>query len=176
MSSTSRVAAGQTFLVPAIASGWVLVVGGSLLLIIGRSPYTHGNLFARPNVSYTRTGQIMVGAPVPFTGMHGRAAQPDQPVQSVPPASSAATPVTSSSTSMTLGAQSLVADSLTRGQELMVTAGCATCHGLTGRMPAYAPGALSDDDLSAIAAYLASQAKPTTGPTGPTGTTGTSGK
>ena len=196
MSSTSRVAAKQTFLVPAIAASWVLVVGGSLLLIIGRSPYTHGNLLARPDVSYARTAQITVGAVVPLTVMHGRAAQlaqAAQPAQPIQPAPSAATPIPSSFTSTPAAAQSLVADGLMRGQALMVTAGCATCHSLTGRggpvgpsivtadakklrtktntgtggMPAYAPGALSDDDLSALAAYLASQAKQTATPAVP---------
>jgi mono/diheme cytochrome c family protein len=71
------------------------------------------------------------------------------------------------------------------GKQLFVVEGCAGCHGLDGRggvigpsligtkvqklrtmtnigpqgMPAYAPGALSDQDLAAIAAFLNSAAK-----------------
>ncbi len=69
--------------------------------------------------------------------------------------------------------------------EALYKAKCASCHGLDGRggivgpaivetkaaklravtqvgpqgMPAYAPGALTDDDLAAIAAYLAAMGK-----------------
>jgi mono/diheme cytochrome c family protein len=78
-----------------------------------------------------------------------------------------------------------VADSLGRGQALLVSHGCASCHGLAGRrgvvgppirgsdaedlraktnkgpggMPAYGLGALADADLEAMAAYLKSAAQ-----------------
>ncbi len=153
-----------TFLIPAIATGWVLVGGGSLLLIIARSPYTHANLSPRPDPDYVRTAQITVGTPVPFAGFHGPASQP------VPPSAAKSS------------AQAAESGAVARGRVLMVARGCATCHGLDGRggavgkpiagfgadelrtqtnkgpggMPAFDPGALSDDDLAALAAFLRS--------------------
>ncbi len=131
----------------------VLLISFTLLIITARSPYTHANLNLGFDPGYTRTDQTFVGAPIPLTG-DGLA---------VPPAS----------------------DPVIRGKELFVTDGCAACHGLDGRggiigpsivgtkadklrskalvgpqgMPAYAPGALTDDDLAAIAAYLKTMSK-----------------
>ena len=76
-------------------------------------------------------------------------------------------------------------DPVELGKQLFVVDGCAACHGLDGRggiigpsivgtkadklrvktqvgpqgMPAYAPGALTDADLAAIAAYLDAMSK-----------------
>ena len=140
---------------PIMTAAMVTGLGLTLLTIVLRSPYTHPNLQPRPGPSYTRTEQILVGSPVPYTGI-GLAA-----------------PVSST------------ANAVQRGQELFVTDGCATCHGLQGQggpvgpvivgskvadlrtktskgpggMPAFAQDALTDDQLTAIAAYLQSLAK-----------------
>ncbi len=76
-------------------------------------------------------------------------------------------------------------DPVERGEQLFVTQGCASCHGLDGRgaiigppiagtkadklrakmlagpkgMPAYAPNAATDEDLAAMAAYLDAMSK-----------------
>jgi mono/diheme cytochrome c family protein len=76
-------------------------------------------------------------------------------------------------------------DPVQLGKQLFVVDGCASCHGLDGRggiaapsvvgtkaeklrvktqvgpqgMPAYAPGALTDADLAAMAAYLDAMSK-----------------
>jgi mono/diheme cytochrome c family protein len=135
-------------LLPALIGAAVLGIGLTLLTIVMRSPYTHSNLNLAFDSGYTRTDQIFVGAPVPISaGMMG-----------VQPA----------------------ADPVQLGKQLFVTEGCASCHGLDGRggvvgpsivgtkadklrvkttvgpkgMLPYAPGALTDHDLAAIAAYL----------------------
>ena len=131
----------------------VLLIALTLLAIIAFGPYTHANLDAGYNPNYTRTNQILIGAPIPYSG-DGLAVSP-------------------------------ASDLVQRGKQLFVTKGCATCHGLDGHggiigpsivgtkaaklrvrttvgpkgMPAYAPGALTDDDLAAIAAYLNAMSK-----------------
>lgn len=140
-------------LLPAFIGAAVLVIDLTLLAIVARSPYTHSNLNPGFDPGYTRTGQTLVGAPVPFGGDGLAAAPASDPVQ--------------------------------LGRQLFVTKGCAACHGLDGQggiigpsilgtkvaklrtrtqlgpqgMPAYAPDALSDSDLEAIAAYLAAAGK-----------------
>jgi mono/diheme cytochrome c family protein len=125
----------------------------ALLTIGARSPYTQSNLNAGYDAHYTRTEQSLVGSDVPYL-----------------PAGLAGAPS---------------ADLVTRGQELFVANDCAGCHGLDGHggvigpritsikasrlrsktnsgpgaMPAFAPNALTDDDLHAIEAYLKSQSK-----------------
>jgi mono/diheme cytochrome c family protein len=131
----------------------VLLIALSLLAIIAFGPYTHANLDAGYNPNYTRTKQILIGAPIPYSG-DGLAVSPSN-------------------------------DLIQRGKQLFVTKGCATCHGLDGHggiigpsivgtkaeklrvrttvgpqgMPAYAPSALTDEDLAAIAAYLKAMSK-----------------
>ncbi len=138
----------RNMLLPAIVGAAVLGIGLTLLTIVARSPYTHSNLDLGFDPRYTRTDQAIVGAPVPFSG-DGLGVQP-------------------------------ASDPVQLGQQLFVTKGCASCHGLDGRggvigpsivgtkadklrsrttagpqgMPAYAPGALTDQDLAAIAAFL----------------------
>lgn len=140
-------------LLPAFIGAAVLGIGLTLLTIVARSPYTHSNLDVGFDPGYTRTAQILVGAPVPATG----------DMLAVPRAS----------------------DPVQLGKQLFVVDGCAACHGLDGRggivgpsiagtnatklrvkttvgpggMPAFAPGALTDQDLAAIAAYLNSVGK-----------------
>jgi mono/diheme cytochrome c family protein len=135
-------------LLPAFIGTAVLLIAVTLLTIVVRSPYTHSNLNAGFDLGYTRTEQMVVGPPVPFGA--GELA--------VPRAS----------------------DPVVLGKQLFVVDGCAACHGMDGRggiiapsilgttaeklrvktqvgpqgMPAYAPGALMDEDLAAIAAYL----------------------
>ncbi len=138
----------KNVLLPVLISAAVLLISLTLITITARSPYTHANLNLSYDPGYTRTDQTFVGAPIPFSS--GGLA--------VPPAS----------------------DQVERGKQLFVSDGCAACHGLEGRggiigpsiigtkasklraktlagpngMPAYVPGALTDDDLAAIAAYL----------------------
>ncbi|MBI3737472.1 MAG: cytochrome c [Chloroflexi bacterium] len=145
--------ATKNMLLPAFIGSAVLVIAFTLLTIVARSPYTHSNLNAGFDPSYTRTEQTFVGAPIPFTG--GGLAVPR------------------------------AGDPIELGRQLFVTNGCATCHGLDGRggivgppivgtkaeklrtvtlvgpkgMPAYAPGALTDEDLATISTYLNSIGK-----------------
>ena len=138
---------------PAFIGSVVLLLGLSLATIVARGPYTHANLNLAFDPAYSRTDQAFVGAPIPFTGG----------MLAVQPA----------------------ADPVERGRQLFVGYGCATCHGLDGNggavgpslagksaaklatktqvgpkgMPAFAPGALSTDDLAAIAAFLDAPAK-----------------
>lgn len=143
----------KNMILPALIGGAVLMIALTLLTIVARSPYTHANLNLSYDPGYTRTNQMLVGAPVPVSG----------DMLAVSPSS----------------------DPVELGKQLFVTKGCAACHGLDGRggiigppivgtkadklraetnvgpkgMPAYAPGALSDQDLAAIAAYLAAMGK-----------------
>ena len=143
----------KNMLLPAFIGSAVVAIAFTLLTIVARSPYTHSNLSAGFDRSYTRTEQTLVGSPIPFA-MGGLA---------VPRAS----------------------DPVELGKQLFVAEGCASCHGLDGRsgiigppitgtkieklraetqvgpkgMPAYASGALSDQDLAAIAAYLNAMGK-----------------
>ena len=138
----------KNMLLPAFISSAVLVIALSLLTIVARSPYTHSNLNADFDPGYTRTDQTVVGAPIPFGT--DRLAVPPAKVK------------------------------VQLGKQLFVANNCASCHGLDGQggivgpfilgtkaeelrtvtnigprgMPAYAPDALSDEDLAAIAAYL----------------------
>lgn len=143
----------KNMLMPALIGSAVLGIALTLLTIVARSPYTHSNLNFGIDPRYTRTEQIVVGAPMLFGA--GRLA--------VSPAS----------------------DRVALGKQLFVADNCASCHGLDGRggivgpsilgtkvkklrtmtnvgpkgMPAYAAGALTDQDLAAIAAYLDSAGK-----------------
>ncbi len=145
--------ATRNMLLPGFIGTAVVLIAFTLIAIVARSPYTHANLNAGFDSRYTRTVQMVVGAPIPFHS-DGLAA---------PRAS----------------------DQVELGKQLFVSEECATCHGLDGRggivgpaivgtkaeklravtnvgpkgMPAYAPGALSDQDLAAIAAYLNATAK-----------------
>ncbi len=138
----------KNMLLPAFIGAAVLVIALTLLTIVARGPYTHSNLNPGFDPRYTRTEQTFVGAPVPFTG-DGLAV-------------------------------SQASDQVEYGKQLFITKDCATCHGIDGRggivgppivgtkadklrsktsvgpkgMPAYASGALTDEQLAAIAAYL----------------------
>ena len=148
-----RAIKNKNMILPALIGAAVLALALSLITIVARSPYTHANLNLGFDPGYTRTLQMVVGAPVPVTG--------DQ--LAVPRAS----------------------DPVELGRQLFVSNGCAGCHGLDGHggiigpsivgakaaklrtktnvgpsgMPPYAPGALTDQDLAAIAAYLESMSK-----------------
>ena len=143
----------RNMLLPAFIGTAVLAIALTLLAIVVRSPYTHANLNLGFDSRYTRTEQIVVGAPIPFGGDGLAVARASDPVQ--------------------------------LGRQLFVVKGCAACHGLDGRggivgpsivgtkaeklrvrtqvgpqgMPAYAPGVLTDADLTAIAAYLNAMGK-----------------
>jgi cytochrome c553 len=145
--------ATRNMLLPVFIGTAVLLIAVTLLAIVVRSPYTHSNLNPGFDPGYTRTEQIVVGPPVPFGA--GELALPR------------------------------ASDPVELGKQLFVVDGCAACHGLDGRggiiapsvvgtktdklrvktqvgpqgMPAYAPGALTDQDLAAIAAYLDAMGK-----------------
>lgn len=138
----------KNMILPAFIGASVLGLALTLLTVVARSPWTHSNLDLNFDPRYTRTEQMVVGAPLGFGGDR----------LAVPPAS----------------------DPVQHGKQLFVADGCASCHGLDGHggvigpsiigtkaqklrtvtnvgpqgMPAYAPGALSDQDLAAIAAFL----------------------
>jgi mono/diheme cytochrome c family protein len=145
--------ASRNLILPASIGTVVLLIALTLVTIVARGPYTHSNLNGGFDPSYTRTEQTLLGTPIPFTGAG----------LGVPPAS----------------------DPVQLGKQLFVAEDCAACHGLDGRggiigpsivgttaeklrvktqvgpkgMPAYAPGALTDADLAAIAAYLDAMSK-----------------
>src|SRR5512138_1107689 len=56
----------KNMLLPAFIGSAVLVIALTLLTIVARSPYTHSNLNLDLDPRYTRTEQIVVGAPIPF--------------------------------------------------------------------------------------------------------------
>ena len=145
--------ASRNMLLPAFIGTGVLLIAVTLLTIVVRSPYTHSNLNASYDPGYTRTEQMVVGSPMPFGA--GELAVPRS------------------------------SDPVVLGRQLFVVDGCASCHGLDGRggivgpsivgtkaeklrvktqvgpqgMPPYAPGALTDADLAAMAAYLDAMSK-----------------
>jgi len=140
--------ASRNLILPAFIGTAVLVIAVTLLFVVAHGPYTHSNLDVGFDPRYTRTEQIFVGTPLPFTGMGLAVPRASDPIQ--------------------------------LGKQLFVVDDCAACHGLDGRggiigpsivgitadklrsktqvgpkgMPAFAPGAISDADLAAIAAYL----------------------
>jgi mono/diheme cytochrome c family protein len=150
---TPKMPTRNRFLVPTIISLVVVPLALTLLTIGARSPYTQGNLNPHYDASYTRTDQTFVGSPVPLV------------------ANGLAVPAS--------------ADQVTYGQQLFTAKYCSGCHGLDGRgsiigpsivsataaklkskthsgpgaMPAFEPNSLSDNELAAMAAYLASMSK-----------------
>ncbi len=140
--------ANKDVLLPAFIGTAVMLIALTLLTIVARSPWTHSNLDPGFDPRYRRTEQMVVSGPMPMAG-----------------AAMAVTPAT---------------DPAQLGKQLFVVEGCAGCHGLDARggvigpsligtkvqklrtmtnvgpkgMPAYAPGALTDQDLAAIAAFL----------------------
>jgi mono/diheme cytochrome c family protein len=136
--------------IPTIAGMWVVAVPATLIGIILFGPYTHGNLAAEYQPAYVRTEQIVVSPATPYGG-----------------------PGLDSSVALS-------EDPVTRGSQLLVARGCATCHGLDGQggpvgvrltgldastlrmttsmgphgMPQFSSDSLTDDDLAAIVAYL----------------------
>ena len=139
--------------IPIIAAVWVVAVPATLIGIIVFGPYTHGNLATGYQTDYARTQQIVVSAPSAYEGpgLDNSVLLSDDPV--------------------------------TRGGQLLVGKGCATCHGLNGEgssvgvplkgvdastmrmitsmgphgMPQFDANSLTDSDLAAIAAYIASK-------------------
>jgi mono/diheme cytochrome c family protein len=140
-------------LLPAFIGSAVLILGFTLLAIVARSPYTHSNLNAGYDPSYTRTEQTLVGTPIPFSGDGLAVPRASDPVQ--------------------LGRQLFVAENCASCHGLDGKGGivgppiagtkadklrAVTQVGPKG-MPAYASDALSDEDLAAIAAYLNAMSK-----------------
>lgn len=143
----------KNMLLPVFIGSAVLVIALTLLTIVARSPYTHSNLNFNLDPHYTRTDQVVVGAPIPFGG--GRLTVP------------------LATDRIELGKQLFIADSCASCHGLNGRGGIigpslvgktvkklrtTTRVGPKG-MPAYADGALSDTDLDAIAAYLNSIGK-----------------
>lgn len=148
-----RAIRNKNLLLPALIGSGVLMLALSLLTIVARSPYTHSNLNLHFDPGYTRTQQMVVSGPVPVTGDQLAVPRATNPVE--------------------------------LGKQLFAGNGCAGCHGLDGRggiigpsivgmtaeklrvktsvgpkgMLPYAPGALTDQDLTAIAAYLEAMTK-----------------
>lgn len=137
----------RNLLLPTAIGGAVLVLGLSLLTIVARGPYTHANLNATFSSAYTRTEQMLVGAPIPMTG---------------------GMPVSPAIDQVQLGGQLFVTEGCaachglnggggvigpsivgTKVQKLRVE----TLVGPKG-MPPYSADALTDQDLAAIAAFL----------------------
>ena len=143
----------RRLIIPLIAAVWVVVVPATLIGIILFGPYTHGNLATEYQSAYIRTQQIVIGTPTAYEG----------------PGLDAGVAVSN--------------DPVERGEQLLVGKGCATCHGISGEggpvgvplsgidasrmrmitstgshgMPQFDASRLSDEDLSAIAAYIASK-------------------
>jgi mono/diheme cytochrome c family protein len=136
--------------IPVLAALWVVAVPATLIGIIILGPYTHANLNREYQDTYVRTQQTVMDGPTAYAGpgLDRTFALSREPVA--------------------------------RGGQLLVVRGCATCHGLVGEggpvgvpltgitavkmrtvtssgphgMPRFDPNSLSDDDLTAIAAYL----------------------
>jgi mono/diheme cytochrome c family protein len=132
----------------------VFVAGLSLtLLAIGAmSPYTHSNLVPGYDRAYTRTDQILVGAPVPFGGIGGTITAGDE---------------------VTIGERLFVAEGCVTCHGIGGRGGVVgpaiehndaqtlrqrTRMGPEG-MPRFSD-ALTDDEIAAISAYLRSVAAP----------------
>ena len=141
------------FVIPVIAVFAATSLPTMLLAIGARSPYTHANLMPY-DPGYTRTVQMMVGAPMLYRG----AGLVNPPRATAPQEE--------------------------KGKALLVGRGCASCHGLKGTggvvappiipdvdivrqnvrlgpgaMPVFSPQDLTDADITAIVAYLKSVAK-----------------
>ena len=140
-------------IIPVIAAIWVVAVPATLIGIIVFGPYTHDNLATGYETAYVRTEQLVVSTPTAYggPGLDSSLVLSDDPV--------------------------------TRGSQLLVGKGCATCHGLNGEggpvgvplkgidgstmrmitsmgphgMPKFDADRLTDGDLAAIAAYIASK-------------------
>jgi cytochrome c553 len=131
----------------------VLLIALTLLIIIAHGPYTHANLDTGYDPSYTRTNQILIGAPIPYTG-DGLAVQPaNDQVERGKQLFVAEGCATCHGLD---GHGGIIGPSIvgTKAAKLRVRTNVGP-----GGMPAYAPGVLSDQDLAAIAAYLESMSK-----------------
>ncbi|MDE3111652.1 MAG: c-type cytochrome [Chloroflexota bacterium] len=60
-----------SYVVPRAIAAFVLVVSLTLLIAGATGPYTHSNLDLSYDSAYTRTDQVVVGAPVPYGGVGG---------------------------------------------------------------------------------------------------------
>jgi mono/diheme cytochrome c family protein len=134
--------------VPTLLALVVVPLALTLMIIGARSPYTHANLAAGYDPSYSRTDQALVGTPVPFEGMMSAGPLATDPVER--------------------GRQLFVVKDCAschgldgRGGIVGPPIAGTSAHDLRvktrvgpGGMPAFAANALSDDDLKAIAAYL----------------------
>ncbi len=143
----------RNMLVPVFVGTGVFLMALSLITIVVRSPYTHANRDTGFDPFYSRSVQMLVGAPIPFTGDGLAVPLSSDPVQQ--------------------GKQLFVIEGCAAchgldgrggvvGPSIIGTKAAKlrskTLAGPRG-MPAYAPGALTDADLAAIEAYLAETSK-----------------
>lgn len=155
----------RPFTIPLVVALAIAGLAAVLLTIGPRSPYTHANLVLQFDPHYTRTEQAVVGMPASYGGPGPAVVLP------------------------------LSVDPAARGKAMLVTRGCAQCHGLTGQggvvgppiagfdldtlrdkarkgpggMPAYHSREVSDEDLAAISAYLESVGEQKEAPDTPPG-------
>jgi cytochrome c553 len=102
-------------LVPVLFALLVVGLGGLLLVIFFRSPYTHANLTTRFDSAYSRTREAVVGTPEPFVagGLIPR------PVR--------------------------FTNQAALGQQLFFSQYCASCHGEYGQGATFAPAIVGAD-------------------------------
>jgi mono/diheme cytochrome c family protein len=145
--------ASKYVLLPAFIGAAVLLIALTLLVIIAHGPYTHANLDPGYDPSYTRTNQILIGAPIPFTG-EGIAVQPSKDL--IEHGKQLFITEGCATCHGLDGHGGIIGPSIvgTKAAKLRVRTNVGP-----GGMPAYAPGVLSDQDLAAIAAYLESMSK-----------------
>lgn len=138
----------KNFIVPALLAIVVVPLWLLLMIVGARSPYTHSNLMAGYEPSYTRSEQGFVGPTIPLEGMMSAVPLANDPVER--------------------GRQLFVVKECASCHGLDGHGGAVgpsilgtnpeklrkvTQEGIGG-MPAFSPTALSDGDLQAIAEFL----------------------
>ena len=129
----------------------VLSLAATLLFIGATSPYTHSNLNAAYDDGYTRTQQILVGPPEPFTGISRPVVTGGDPVRR-----GEVLFVTEGCVGCHgIGAQGGAVAKANAGVDAQLLVQRVR-EGTTTGMPPYSKTALSDDDLALILTYLRS--------------------
>ncbi len=139
-----------SLIVPRAAAAIVGLLSLTLLLAGATGPYTHSNLEAGYDSSYTRTAQVVVGAPLAYGGVGdaGGAAAADAVERG------ARLFVTKGCvTCHGLEARGSVGPSIVGASADAIT---QRVRRGPGGMPRYDGAGLSDDDIAAISAYLRS--------------------
>ena len=142
-----RMHRGATILVGLI----VVSLAGTLLFIGATSPYTHANLVAAYDDSYTRTQQIVVGPAQPFTGISRPVVAGGDPVRR-----GEVLFVTEGCVGCHgIGGQGGAVAKANAGVDAQLLVQRVREGTATG-MPPYSQTALTDDDLALILTYLRS--------------------